>query len=407
MRFCFVTTFFPPEHFGGEAIFVAQLANLLARAGHEVHVVHCADSFRMLHNAVAPSRVWHDPAVRVHRFESPLGGLSPLATYMTGRPLLKPELKRILAQPFDVVHWHNFSLVAGPGAMSLVDRQTIQLCTTHDYWVVCPTSIRFRFDSEVCTEKTCWRCSISHGRPPQFWRETGLMENAMERIDCIVAPSEYCKRVLIEGGITRDIAVIHHFYEPKPIDVGARQGNYYFFAGRLEKHKGLQTVLPLFTGGRRLLIAGAGNYETELRRQAAAYPGVEFLGRIPHDQLPALYRHAKATLVPSICEETFGLTVLESLQQGTPVVASHFGALPEIVALAAGGWVYRDPEECRRILAQIDAHPAEARRKGAQSRLDEFDQGLYLQRYLNLVESVRSGKRQAGGGRAHAMASAQ
>lgn len=405
MRFCFVTTFFPPEHFGGEAIFVAQLSNLLSRAGHEVHVVHCADSFRLLHNSVPPSRVWHDPAVRVHRFESPLGGLSPLATYLTGRPFLKPELRKILSHQFDVVHWHNFSLVAGPGAMQLVHPHSVQLCTTHDYWVVCPTSIRFRYDREVCTEQTCWRCSMSQGRPPQFWRETNLMREAMQRIDCIVAPSDYCRRVLIENGIDRDIAVLHHFYEPKPIDVEAQQGNYYFFAGRLEKHKGLQTVLPLFTGGRHLLIAGAGNYEPELRRMAARYPGVEFLGRIPHDQLPALYRHARATIVPSICEETFGLTVLESLQQGTPVVASHFGALPEIVTLAGGGWVYRDFEECQQILAHIDAHPAEARLKGAQSRLDEFDQSLYLDRYLELVKRVRLA-RQDGGGRARSMAAA-
>ena len=48
MRFCMVTTFFPPYHFGGDAVFVANLANLLAGAGHHVEVVHCVDSFRLL-----------------------------------------------------------------------------------------------------------------------------------------------------------------------------------------------------------------------------------------------------------------------------------------------------------------------------------------------------------------------
>ena len=55
MRFCLLNTFFPPMHFGGDAIFTASLANLLARAGHEVEVVHCADSFHLLQGAVSPS----------------------------------------------------------------------------------------------------------------------------------------------------------------------------------------------------------------------------------------------------------------------------------------------------------------------------------------------------------------
>ena len=55
MRFCRVTTFSPPEHFGGDGVFVSQLADLLAGAGHHVEVVHCADSCRLLRDRVNPS----------------------------------------------------------------------------------------------------------------------------------------------------------------------------------------------------------------------------------------------------------------------------------------------------------------------------------------------------------------
>ena len=47
MRFCMITTFYPPYHFGGDAIFVQALARALMKEGHEVEVVYCEDSYRL------------------------------------------------------------------------------------------------------------------------------------------------------------------------------------------------------------------------------------------------------------------------------------------------------------------------------------------------------------------------
>ena len=57
LRFCMITTFYPPENFGGDGIFIHRLSNELARAGHQVDVVHCTDSFRAMGcDARQPSR---------------------------------------------------------------------------------------------------------------------------------------------------------------------------------------------------------------------------------------------------------------------------------------------------------------------------------------------------------------
>src|SRR5947208_3593047 len=101
MRFCFLTTFFPPKHFGGDAIFVANLANALAGRGHHVEVVHCEDSFNLLAGAVPPSPIKLADSIRVHPLA--IGNLSPLLTYMTGQPGKKRRvLSQILSQDFDV-----------------------------------------------------------------------------------------------------------------------------------------------------------------------------------------------------------------------------------------------------------------------------------------------------------------
>ena len=48
MRFCMVTTFYPPYAFGGDGVFVQQLSNELAKRGHQVEVIHCRDAYNLL-----------------------------------------------------------------------------------------------------------------------------------------------------------------------------------------------------------------------------------------------------------------------------------------------------------------------------------------------------------------------
>ena len=59
--------------------------------------------------------------------------------------------------------------------------------------------------------------------------------------------------------------------------------------------------------------------------------GVIFLGNRSSEEVRRIMRESKATILPSEWWETFGLTVIESMGDGTPVVVSNLGALPEIV----------------------------------------------------------------------------
>ncbi len=75
MRFCMVTTFYPPYHFGGDAIFIQQLSNELAKRDHHVEVIHCKDAFNFMTDR-QPTAVCEDhPNVRVHTLESPVGAI--------------------------------------------------------------------------------------------------------------------------------------------------------------------------------------------------------------------------------------------------------------------------------------------------------------------------------------------
>ena len=56
LRFCMVTTFYPPYSFGGDAIGVQRLSRALVRRGHDVTVVHDTDAFRVLHRGPVQER---------------------------------------------------------------------------------------------------------------------------------------------------------------------------------------------------------------------------------------------------------------------------------------------------------------------------------------------------------------
>src|SRR5215472_3083901 len=151
LRFCMITTFYPPYNFGGDGIYVHALSNELARQGHQVDVIHCRDAYRSLARC-EPSQSYSDhPGVTIHGLSSPVGFLSPLATQQTGLPWFKSSrIRRILEQPFDVIHYHNISLVGGPKILEY--GQGIKLYTMHDYWLDCPTHTRSNYNRAPCVQ---------------------------------------------------------------------------------------------------------------------------------------------------------------------------------------------------------------------------------------------------------------
>jgi glycosyltransferase involved in cell wall biosynthesis len=83
-----------------------------------------------------------------------------------------------------------------------------------------------------------------------------------------------------------------------------------------------------------LLIVGRGTLDTELRERVAAIglqDHVRLLGALPDAQLPLIYRAADVSVVPTLSLEGFGLTTVESLAAGTPVLVTPVGGLPEAV----------------------------------------------------------------------------
>jgi glycosyltransferase involved in cell wall biosynthesis len=361
LNFLHLTTFYPPYSFGGDAMYIYRLAHGLGDAGHHVDVVHCVDSYHLLHPSEPEIKFADHPNVNTYRLQSGYKWLSPLLTQQTGRPFLKQGIisEIINSKPYDVIHYHNISLL-GPQVLTLdpAKGRPVKIYTTHEHWLVCPTHVLYKFNSRPCEGPQCFQCTIRAGRPPQLWRYTGLLEKASRHVDEFVSPSRFTANMHAERGFSRPVGHLPYFIDradqdwkspaPRP-----QMRPYFLFVGRLEAIKGLQNLIRLWhkVDGYDLLVAGNGNYEAQLREQAASNPNIKFLGPLSQRELGSLYYHAVASIVPSITYETFGIIIIESFARKTPVIAHDLGALPEVIQDSGGGFIYRTDEE---LLSSIE-----------------------------------------------------
>ncbi len=188
---------------------------------------------------------------------------------------------------------------------------------------------------------------------------------------CRIPPS---RLTVIPPGVDRSrfapqpataVAAIRQSYDLPPI--------YLLFVGSLEPRKNLARLLEAWQRtsaelpDAALVLAGAPGRVFKGAGLPGVAPGVRRLGRVPETHLPALYSGATAFVIASLYEG-FGLTALEAMACGTPVLASTAGALPEVVGDAA---LLFDPLDTSAIAASLSRalKDADLRRRAAPASL--------------------------------------
>jgi glycosyltransferase involved in cell wall biosynthesis len=203
-----------------------------------------------------------------------------------------------------------------------------------------------------------------------------------------------------QRGFQAPMRVLPGFAAPpaEVVDASPHPRPYFLFAGRLEKYKGVQDVIPVFAPGGEydLLIAGTGRFEEELRQLAKARPNVHFVGWKDARELSRYYKHSRALIAPSLTLETFGMVVAEAMAHGAPVIARRLGPYPELLA-GGGGILFRNPTELAEAVNRIGADDALRTRLGSQalsSYRAEHTPEIHVDRYLSTIDEIRRSKLQ-------------
>ena len=397
LRIAMVTTFYPPLNFGGDGQYVRRLAHALARRGCEIEIIHDADAWTVgAGGAPMPPPEAEPPGITVHRLQSRFPMIATTLTHQLSRPVVHAaELKRLLARDFDVIHYHNASLIGGAGVLEIGD--ALKLYTAHEHWLVCPTHVLWRHNREVCTGRECIKCSLIHHRPPQLWRFTDVLDRAARHVDVFIALSKSVAANHNAFGFKPPMTLLPSFMadadavamEVAPAPPPERP--FFLFVGRLEVIKGLQDVIPVFDADlpADLIISGAGAYEPQLRRLAEGRPNVKFLGQTDRETLTGLYRQTSALLATSSCYEVFPMVMLEAFREGAPVIARDLGPYPQIIEESGGGLLFQTPDQLRAAMLRLLHEPGLRERMGTEGRkaLDaRWSETVAMDAYLDLIQ---------------------
>jgi len=352
----------------GENRVVDQESEELARAGHEVRRFE-KDSDEIEHWSAAQKALL--PARVVWSRESHRELTATLRAY---RP--------------DVVHVHNtFPLVSASVLYACRDASVPVATTLHNYRLMCAPG-DFMRDGAVCHDcmgrlplsaavHGCYRGSRAATAPlvvanvahRKAWRSlvsAYVFISAAQR-DLHRALDLPASRVFVRHNM-----IPYRDLRPVPRDPLVA------YIGRLEPAKGVPLLMQAWDRylassrepALRLAIAGAGSLDREVAGWASARPSVDKLGLIPPGQVRELTARARAVLVPSVWEETFGLVVVEAMAAGTPAIAAAHGSFTELVTPGADGVLFPpgDPGGLADAVADVAAHPEKYENYGRQAR---------------------------------------
>ena len=183
---------------------------------------------------------------------------------------------------------------------------------------------------------------------------------------------------------------------PNALDLAAypvqpHRGDYLVFIGRMSPDKGAHRAIQVAKdAGLPLKMAGKMNeppekeyFETQVR--PALGWGIEYLGEVTHAEKVELLQNARATLFPIEWEEPFGLVMIESMACGTPVIATRWGAVPEVIEHGISGIIVEDSSEMAAALEEADRlDPLECRRYVEE----RFSAARMVADYLGAYERV-------------------
>jgi len=389
---------------GGEERHVQDLSVELAQRGHSVAVI-------TLQQEGLQDRD-HAHGVRVYRIRGATQRVKWLFKdpgRLHAPPLPDPEalcaIRRIIAHERpDVVHAHNWLV---PSFLPLLAWSEARLVMTlHDYSLCCPTK-RLMYGGSACdgpAPRKCLDCVVHHyGRTKGAITMLGnwfMGEVERRAVDMFLPVSRAVaiSNGLVSGGLP--FQVIPNFVADNLTAVPAAQdarldqlpqGDFMLFVGDLSAEKGIRVLLEAYTQLRDappLVLIGrnCGGIPERLPPRVLS-PGIW-----PHDLVMAAWRRASIALVPSVWPEPFGITAIEAMSAGCPMIAARSGGLIDIVVDGESG-VLVPPGDARALgsaMQRLIDDPALRARmsEGGRRRAVEYRASAVVPRIEQVYQSV-------------------
>jgi glycosyltransferase involved in cell wall biosynthesis len=305
------------------------------------------------------------PALRAHRIH--VSFLNPLRRwYRSLLPLMPLALEQFDLSGYDLV----ISSESGPAKGVLVPSRAHHVCYCH-------TPLRYLWElyPQYVHDFTRSRTKRALMAPLASYLRTWDFATSA-RVDDFIANSDNVRQ-RIWRAYRRHAEVI---YPPVPVETfrWGEADDYYLVVAELVAYKRIDQAVRVFSKtGRRLRIVGDGPEYRRLRGMAAR--SVEFCGRVSDGALREIYARCRALVVPG--EEDFGITPVEAMASGKPVIALGRGGVTESVSHECG-ILYSEPDDAhlREAVERFEKSAARFRAEDLQRRAARFSEAEFARK---------------------------
>jgi glycosyltransferase involved in cell wall biosynthesis len=314
------------------------------------------------------------PELRAHKITASF--LNPWRRwYRSLLPLMPMALESFDLRGYDLV----VSSESGPAKGVITSSDTRHICYCH-------TPMRYLWDLYPAYRNEWTRSRVKRALMTPLANYLRLWDySSAARVDEFVANSGNVQ-ARIWRTWRRESTVIH-----PPVDVDSFYNrpaqDYFLVVSELVAYKRVDSAVRWFArSGRRLKVAGTGPEYARLRAMAA--PNVEFLGRVSDRDLRELYAQSRALVLPG--EEDFGMTPVEALASGKPVIALGRGGALETVP-EFGGVFYLEPvdESIAAAVARFEEMEPSVHAAELQAWAKRFSEAEFLRRMGAVLHAPR------------------
>lgn len=317
------------------------------------------------------------------------------------------EVRKIIKENgIEIVHVHNFFPLLTPAVFKAAkDSKTKVIHTLHNYRLWCISGILYRDGfgiCEICAHKTfslsgilnrCYRKSLLQSLVAQlafwFYKLIGAFKN----IDYFFVLTNFQKDKVKSLGVSESKIILKPNSLQMRFDIETQKHNY-VYVGRLEESKGILGLLEIWDQLDEkyiLTIVGGGDIEAQLR-QRYTKSNIIFKGKRSREETITIISHSKYLLQPSLLYETFGLTIVEAMSVGVPVIGYDIGTRGDFIKDGVNGFL-SGPDELKNVIERsYDFENYDKLSKAAKESAKQYKNEYVIEKQIEIYKNILENK---------------
>lgn len=317
------------------------------------------------------------------------------------------NIKRIVQENnINIVHVHNFFPLLTPSIFKAAkDSGAKVVHTLHNYRLWCISGILYRDGYGICEQcinkklslasilNKCYRKSLLQSIIAQasfwFYNFTKVFDN----IDCFFVLTNFQKEKVISLGIDEKKVIL----KPNSLQMSfdaTKDKDGYIYVGRLEESKGIYKLLKVWEQLDEryvLTVIGGGEIKDELKNRYKNN-NIIFKGKCSREDTLKIISSSKYLIQSSILYETFGLTIIEAMSFGVPVIGFDIGTRSDFIESGINGFLCNNENFEQRIKNSLDFKEYERLSQNAICTAKKFEDKYVTNMQIKIYKKILGSK---------------